>query len=112
MKYLTCKKQVILFLLVFSLQATDADLTSNLKYQIRAESLNPEISQLFHVDPVTGKLTVLKVLDYEALNDSQHMYTFTVEAVDKKGSMPPGLASVTVRVLVSLCLGHGFCVQA
>ncbi|XP_037546821.1 protocadherin-15 [Nematolebias whitei] len=84
---------------ILQLKATDADLISDLTYQIRAESLNPEISQLFHIDPVTGKLSVLKVLDYEALNDSQRTYTFTVEALDKKGSMPPGLALVTVRVL-------------
>ncbi|XP_017293900.1 protocadherin-15-like isoform X3 [Kryptolebias marmoratus] len=84
---------------ILQLKATDADLISNLTYQIRAEGLDPEILQLFHIDPVTGKLSVLKALDYEALNGSEHTYTFTVEALDTKGSMPPGLTSVTVRVL-------------
>uniref|UniRef100_A0A8C6P5J1 Protocadherin related 15 n=1 Tax=Nothobranchius furzeri TaxID=105023 RepID=A0A8C6P5J1_NOTFU len=84
---------------ILQFKATDADLISNLTYRIRAEGLDPEILQLFHIDPVTGQLSVLKVLDYEALNESWHTYTFTVEALDTKGTMPPGLASVTVRIL-------------
>lgn len=79
----------------------DADLDSNLTYRIRPEGSGEEIFQLFHVDPVTGELSVLKVLDYEALTDPEATYTFTVEAVDAQGIMPPGLASVTVRVMVS-----------
>lgn len=87
---------------VLSLQAIDADLSSNLTYRIRTEGLDQEIIQLFHIDPVTGELSVLKVLDYEALTDSEPTYTFTVEALDTNGSMPPGLASVTVRIMVSV----------
>ncbi|XP_023196659.1 protocadherin-15-like isoform X3 [Xiphophorus maculatus] len=84
---------------ILQLKATDADLISNLTYRIRAEGLDPEITRLFRIDPVTGELSVLKVLDFEALAASEPMYTFTVEAVDVEGTMPPGLASVTVRIL-------------
>ncbi|XP_041830365.1 protocadherin-15-like isoform X2 [Melanotaenia boesemani] len=84
---------------ILQLKATDADLNSNLTYRIRTEGLDPEIAQLFHVDPMTGELSVLKVLDYEALNDAEPLYTFTVEAADTEGTMPPGLASVTVRIM-------------
>lgn len=82
-------------------KAIDADLGSNLTYRIRTEGSDQEIVKLFHIDPVTGKLSVLKVLDYEALTDSDHTYKFTVEATDTKGIMPPGLAAVTVRIMVS-----------
>uniref|UniRef100_A0A7N8Y4Z0 Protocadherin-15 n=1 Tax=Mastacembelus armatus TaxID=205130 RepID=A0A7N8Y4Z0_9TELE len=86
---------------ILQLKATDADLGSNLTYRIRTEGLDQGIIQLFHIDPLTGELSVLKVLDYEALTDSEHTYTFTVEAFDTNGTMPPGLASVTVRIMVS-----------
>lgn len=94
-----------------SLQAKDADLGSNLTYRIRADGLDQEIGQLFHIDPVTGELSVLKVLDYEALTDSEATYTFTVEALDKKGTMPPGLASVTVRIMVSVWVHVFVCIS-
>ncbi|XP_035997708.1 protocadherin-15 isoform X2 [Fundulus heteroclitus] len=84
---------------ILQLKAIDADLTSNLTYRIRAEGLDPEIMQLFRIDPMTGELSVLKVLDYEALATPEPKYTFTVEAVDIEGTMPPGLALVTVRIL-------------
>ncbi|TKS89597.1 Protocadherin-15 Precursor [Collichthys lucidus] len=84
---------------ILQLKAIDADLSSNLTYRIRTEGSDQEIVQLFHVNPVTGELSVLKVLDYEALADSEATYTFTVEAVDTEGTMPPGLASVTVRIM-------------
>uniref|UniRef100_A0A4W6E7D7 Protocadherin-15 n=1 Tax=Lates calcarifer TaxID=8187 RepID=A0A4W6E7D7_LATCA len=86
---------------ILQLKAIDADLGSNLTYQIRTEGSDREILQLFHIDPVTGELTVLKALDYESLTDSEPTYTFTVEALDREGTMPPGLASVTVRIMVS-----------
>lgn len=53
---------------------------------------------------MTGEVSVLKALDFEALAASEPTYTFTIEAVDVKGTMPPGLASVTVRILVSVCV--------
>uniref|UniRef100_A0A7N6BH99 Protocadherin-15 n=1 Tax=Anabas testudineus TaxID=64144 RepID=A0A7N6BH99_ANATE len=84
---------------ILQLKAVDADLGSNLTYRIRTEGLDHKIIQLFHINLVTGELSVLKVLDYEALNDSEPTYTFTVEALDPNGSMPPGLASVTVRIM-------------
>uniref|UniRef100_A0A4W6E4J8 Protocadherin-15 n=1 Tax=Lates calcarifer TaxID=8187 RepID=A0A4W6E4J8_LATCA len=84
---------------ILQLKAIDADLGSNLTYQIRTEGSDREILQLFHIDPVTGELTVLKALDYESLTDSEPTYTFTVEALDREGTMPPGLASVTVRIM-------------
>uniref|UniRef100_A0A3B4WXT6 Protocadherin-15 n=1 Tax=Seriola lalandi dorsalis TaxID=1841481 RepID=A0A3B4WXT6_SERLL len=84
---------------ILQLKAIDADLSSNLTYRIRAEGADQEIIELFHVDPVTGELSVLKVLDYEALTDSEPTYTFTVEASDREGTMPPGLASVTVKIM-------------
>lgn len=66
--------------------------------------MDPEILQLFHLDPGTGELSALKVLDYEAFSESDPTYTFTVEAADAGGTMPPGLASVTVRIMVCMCV--------
>ncbi|XP_075949847.1 protocadherin-15-like [Anarhichas minor] len=84
---------------ILQFKAIDADLGSNLTYQIRAQGSDRGIVRLFHIDPVTGELSVLRVLDYEALSESGPTYTFTVEAMDTEGSMPPGLASVTVRIM-------------
>lgn len=66
--------------------------------------MDQEIFQLFRINPVTGDVSVREVLDFEALSlsDSEPTYTFTVEATDTEGSMPPGLASVTVRIMVSV----------
>uniref|UniRef100_A0A668RJB3 Protocadherin-15 n=1 Tax=Oreochromis aureus TaxID=47969 RepID=A0A668RJB3_OREAU len=86
---------------ILQLKAIDADLNSNLTYRIRTEGSDQDITQLFHIDSRTGELSVLKVLDFEALAESEPAYTFTVEALDTKGNMPPGLASVTVRIMVS-----------
>uniref|UniRef100_A0A668RIR3 Protocadherin-15 n=1 Tax=Oreochromis aureus TaxID=47969 RepID=A0A668RIR3_OREAU len=84
---------------ILQLKAIDADLNSNLTYRIRTEGSDQDITQLFHIDSRTGELSVLKVLDFEALAESEPAYTFTVEALDTKGNMPPGLASVTVRIM-------------
>ncbi|TDG98030.1 hypothetical protein EPR50_G00213960 [Perca flavescens] len=84
---------------ILQLKAKDADLRSNLTYRIRTEGSDQEIVRLFHIDPVTGELSVLKVFDYEALTGSEPTYTFTVEAMDTEGTMPPGLASVTVIIM-------------
>uniref|UniRef100_A0A3Q3EN27 Protocadherin-15 n=1 Tax=Labrus bergylta TaxID=56723 RepID=A0A3Q3EN27_9LABR len=86
---------------ILQLKAIDADLSSNLTYRIRSEGLDQEIFQLFRINMVTGEVSVREVLDYEALSDPEPTYTFTVEATDMEGSMPPGLASVTVRIMVS-----------
>lgn len=58
---------------------------------------------------------MLKVLDFEALDDPEPTYSFTVEAVDEEGVMPPGLTSVTVTIKVGVwkhffvCLFVFFC---
>lgn len=83
--------------IILQLKAVDADLGSNLTYRIRKEGSDRGVDQLFHINPVTGKLSVLKVLDYEALTVTT--YTFIVEALDMNGTMPPGLASVTVTIV-------------
>ncbi|XP_029312580.1 protocadherin-15-like [Cottoperca gobio] len=82
---------------ILQLKAIDADLGSNLTYKIRTEGSDQEIGRIFHIDPVTGELSVRKVLDYETV--SEPTYTFTVEATDTEGTMRPGLASVTVRIM-------------
>ncbi|XP_078793598.1 protocadherin-15 isoform X3 [Oryzias latipes] len=84
---------------ILQLKATDPDLNSNLMYRIGTESLDPEITELFYVHPITGELVVLRALDFEALNKSDATFTLTVEAVDMEGAMPPGVASVTVRIM-------------
>ncbi|XP_051925278.1 protocadherin-15-like isoform X2 [Hippocampus zosterae] len=83
---------------ILRLRATDADLGSNLTYRIRSAGAGEEILGLFGVDPVTGDLSVRKVLDFEALTPSNSSHTFAVEALDSAGSMPPGVASVTVVI--------------
>uniref|UniRef100_A0A8C8EXM8 Protocadherin-related 15b n=1 Tax=Oncorhynchus tshawytscha TaxID=74940 RepID=A0A8C8EXM8_ONCTS len=81
------KKTVIL-----QLTAKDSDLDSNVTFRIRTL----EARQLFAVNPVTGELSVLQTLDFETLAATDH--TFVVEALDSGGSMPPGLATVTVKI--------------
>ncbi|XP_077481795.1 protocadherin-15b [Stigmatopora argus] len=84
--------------IILYLHAIDADLGSNLTYRIRTDGSSETIRQLFRIDPITGELSVRKVLDFEALTPSNSSYTFTVEALDTQGTMPPGLASVTVTI--------------
>lgn len=76
----------------------DADLFSNVTYHIRTESAR----ELFSLDPVTGELSMLQTLDFEdlAAMGTGTSYTFQVEAVDQGGVMPPGQATVTVRITV------------
>ncbi|CAL8308727.1 unnamed protein product, partial [Boreogadus saida] len=82
---------------ILQLQATDSDLAATLMYRIRANSSDPRVGQLFQVHPSSGLLSVLEELDYE--NTPEHSYTFTVEALDTGGTMPAGLASVTVHIM-------------
>ncbi|XP_071778111.2 protocadherin-15-like isoform X2 [Centroberyx gerrardi] len=81
---------------VLNLTAVDSDLFSNVTYRIKTESAR----QLFSVNPVTGELAVLQTLDFEdlAAMGMGASYTFQVEAVDQGGVMPPGQATVTVRI--------------
>ncbi len=76
----------------------DSDLFSNVTYRIKTESAR----QLFSLNPVTGELAVLQTLDFEdlAAMGMGASYTFQVEAVDQGGIMPPGQATVTVRITV------------
>ncbi|TMS04342.1 Protocadherin-15 [Larimichthys crocea] len=82
--------------LVMTLTAVDADLFSNVTYHIRTESAR----ELFSLDPITGELSMLQTLDFEdlAAMGTGTSYTFQVEAVDQGGVMPPGQATVTVRI--------------
>ncbi|XP_068113953.1 protocadherin-15 [Hyperolius riggenbachi] len=75
-------------------QAKDADLGANVTYRIRSQ----EVLQLFTINSSTGELFLLKPLDYESFTGKEAVYTFLVEAFDATGSMPPGIATVTVRV--------------
>lgn len=79
-----------------SLQAKDVDLGADVNYRIRTE----EARQFFALNKHTGELSIRKSLDYESFSDTEATFTFLVEAFDRKGTMPPGLATVTVRVKV------------
>ncbi|XP_067858865.1 protocadherin-15b [Heptranchias perlo] len=81
-------------MVILQLQATDADLGPNITYRIRTE----EARQLFSVNQWTGELSILESVDYETLSTADASYTFVVEALDSGGSMPPGLATVTVQI--------------
>ncbi|MGH0141716.1 UNVERIFIED_CONTAM: hypothetical protein FKN15_074406 [Acipenser sinensis] len=81
--------------IILNLKAKDADLESNVTYHIRTQ----EARQLFSVNSVTGDLSVLQTLDFETLSAAGATYTFIVEALDSGGSMPPGLATVTVKIM-------------
>ncbi|XP_053307239.1 protocadherin-15 [Spea bombifrons] len=75
-------------------QAKDADLSANITYRIRSQ----EVRHLFAMNPSTGELSLLKALDYESFTGVEAAYTFLIEALDVGGTMPPGLATVTVSV--------------
>ncbi|NWV93898.1 PCD15 protein, partial [Machaerirhynchus nigripectus] len=76
------------------LEAKDADLGADVNYRIRTE----EARQYFALNKHTGELSLRKSLDYESFSDTEATFSFLVEAFDSKGTMPPGLATVTVRV--------------
>ncbi|NXD30171.1 PCD15 protein, partial [Spelaeornis formosus] len=76
------------------LEAKDVDLGADVNYRIRTE----EAKQYFALNKHTGELSLRKSLDYESFSDTEATFTFLVEAFDSKGTMPPGLATVTVRV--------------
>uniref|UniRef100_A0A8C4YVW9 Protocadherin-related 15a n=1 Tax=Gadus morhua TaxID=8049 RepID=A0A8C4YVW9_GADMO len=81
---------------VLQLSALDADLFSNITFRIRTGSAR----LLFAVDPISGNVSMLQTLDFEdlAAMGMGTSYTFQVEAVDQGGVMPPGQATVTVRI--------------
>lgn len=78
-------------------QAVDADLVSNVTYRIKTEAAR----QLFAVNRLTGNVSVLQALDFEDLAGNG-TYTFEVEALDHGGTLPPGTATVIVRITVRL----------
>ncbi|XP_003783712.1 protocadherin-15 isoform X9 [Otolemur garnettii] len=76
------------------IEAKDVDLGANVSYRIRS----PEVKHFFALHPFTGELSLLRSLDYEAFPDQEATITFLVEAFDIYGTMPPGIATVTVIV--------------
>lgn len=67
-----------------------------MSYRIRS----PEVKHIFALHPFTGELSLLRSLDYEAFPPQEASITFLVEAFDIYGTMPPGIATVTVIVKV------------
>lgn len=67
-----------------------------MSYRIRS----PEVKHFFALHPFTGELSLLRSLDYESFPDQEASITFLVEAFDIYGTMPPGIATVTVIVKV------------
>ncbi|EPY79110.1 hypothetical protein CB1_000956002, partial [Camelus ferus] len=76
------------------IEAKDVDLGANVSYRIRS----PEVKHFFALHPFTGELSLLRSLDYESFPDQEASITFLVEAFDIYGTMPPGIATVTVIV--------------
>uniref|UniRef100_A0A8D0YUK6 Protocadherin-15 n=1 Tax=Sus scrofa TaxID=9823 RepID=A0A8D0YUK6_PIG len=76
------------------IEAKDVDLGANVSYRIRS----PEVKHFFTLHPFTGELSLLRSLDYESFPDQEASITFLVEAFDIYGTMPPGIATVTVIV--------------
>ncbi|XP_040110600.1 protocadherin-15 isoform X5 [Oryx dammah] len=76
------------------IEAKDVDLGANVSYRIRS----PEVKHFFALHPFTGELSLLRSLDYESFPDQEASITFLVEAFDIYGTMPPGIATVTVLV--------------
>nr|XP_044993073.1 protocadherin-15 isoform X1 [Jaculus jaculus] len=76
------------------IEAKDVDLGANVSYRIRS----PEVKHFFALHPFTGELSLLRSLDYEAFPDQEATITFLVEAFDIYGTMPPGIATVTVII--------------
>lgn len=79
---------------ILRLSAVDADLVSNVTYRIKTEAAR----QLFAVNRLTGAVSVLQALDFEDLATGNSTYTFEVEALDHGGVLPPGTATVIIRI--------------
>ncbi|XP_026133814.1 protocadherin-15-like isoform X3 [Carassius auratus] len=79
---------------ILRLSAVDADLVSNITYRIKTEAAQ----QLFTVNRLTGAVSVLQALDFEDLAAGNSTYTFEVQALDHGGVLPPGMATVIVRI--------------
>ncbi|KAK9400650.1 protocadherin-15 [Crotalus adamanteus] len=79
---------------ILRLEAKDVDLGSNITYGIRSQ----EPLQFFALNKFTGELSLQKSLDFESFSGTEATFTFLVEAFDIGGAMPPGIATVTVRI--------------
>lgn len=87
--------------LIYNFTATDADTGSNSEIQYRlvkqVPSASPDEHDTFAVDPLTGGLTLLKSLDYEALAE----YILIVTATDQSSNASVRLTtSVTARIII------------
>ncbi|TRY57827.1 hypothetical protein DNTS_022741, partial [Danionella cerebrum] len=80
---------------ILRLSAVDADLVSNVTYRIKTE----EAQQFFAVNRLTGAMSVLQALDFESFAAGNSSFTFEVEALDHGGVLPPGTATVVVRIM-------------
>ncbi|XP_039627581.1 protocadherin-15b isoform X1 [Polypterus senegalus] len=80
---------------ILRLEAKDVDLDSNVTYRIRTQ----DAKQLFAVNPLTGDLSVIKPLDFETVSATGATYTIIVEALNSGSGMPPGIATVTVKIM-------------
>lgn len=71
-------------------------------YRIKTEAAR----QLFAVNRLTGAISVLQAVDFEELAAGNSTYTFEVEALDHGGVLPPGTATVIVRITVRPLRGY------
>lgn len=71
-------------------------------YRIKTEAAR----QLFAVNRLTGAISVLQAVDFEDLAAGNSTYTFEVEALDHGGVLPPGTATVIVRITVRPLRAH------
>ncbi|KAF7247513.1 Protocadherin-15 [Varanus komodoensis] len=86
------------------LEAKDIDVGSNITYGIRTQ----EALQFVSLNKFSGALSLLKSLDFESFPGTDATFTFLVEAFDIGGTMPPGLATVTVRIRFLLLQASSF----
>jgi len=86
---------------IFNFTATDADTGSNSEIQYKLVKQVPAAADgetdTFAVDPLTGALTLLTALDYEALAE----YILIVAATDQSSNVSVRLStSVTARIMI------------
>lgn len=83
--------------LIYNFTATDVDTGSNCEIQYRLVKQVPSEHDTFAVDPLTGALTLLTPLDYEAMSE----YILIVAATDQSSNVSERLStSVTARIMI------------
>lgn len=85
---------------VFNFTARDADAGSNceLQYRLVSQQQSTKGSSPFAVDPLTGALTIMQILDYEQMAE----YILVVEAMDQSSNHSERLSTtVTTRVRIT-----------